>query len=93
MRKPVRDLKPGDMYSAVLLVEQLIQRVRADEIEEARDWADSVRSSAECLWFEVEKVEKLRDDRVLICGYPFNVPAMPADEVMIKEDWKPWSTK
>jgi hypothetical protein len=93
MRKPVRDLKPGDMYDAVLLVEQLIERVRADEIEEARDWAESVRSSAWCLWFEVEKVEAFRDGRVIIFGHPFNVPALLTDEVSIKEDWKPWSTK
>ena len=76
MEKRAFDLVEGDCYDATPLVELLLERISADDVSELRAFADGARAAAECMWFEVESVERtVYGDRCVVYGHPFNLPA------------------
>lgn len=86
MKKRAFDLQEGDHYNADPLVELLLEQVSADDIEELQVFADSARATAECMWFEVESVERtVYGDRCVVYGHPFNLPANEDTVVEVRE--------
>lgn len=75
MLKRVKDLTAGDYYDAYPLCEGQLEPFGTD----ARD--DSIWVAAECIYFEVEEVERMRDGNYVIWGEPHNMTAN-GDEVV-----------
>lgn len=82
----IDQLKEGDCYDATPLVEYLLEQISADSVSELRDFAESARRAAECIYFEVESVERSAyGDRYVVYGYPFNLPAKEGMTVELRE--------
>jgi len=82
----VSSLKEGDVFDATPLVEYLLEQISADSVTELREFAESARAAAECVYFEVESVERgVYGDRYVVYGYPFNLPAREGMTVELRE--------
>ncbi len=84
MLKRVKDLVKGDCYDAWPLCEGQLKPFGTDEMD------DSVWTVAECLYFEVEDVEKHPSGYYVIWGQPYNMTA-DGDEVValyVKRGWE-----
>lgn len=82
----VNELKPGDSFDATPLVECLLEQISADDIPELREFAESARAAAECVFFEVESVERsVYGERYVVYAHPFNLPAREGMTVELRE--------
>lgn len=82
MLKRVKDLVQGDYYDAAPLCEGCLKPFGAEEFD------DSVWVAAECLYFEVDSVEKKPDGGYVIWGEPYNMEA-DGDEI-VAVDVRSW---
>ena len=71
----VDQLKEGDNFDATPLVEHLLEQISADSVRELKEFADSARAAAECIYFEVDRVERTVYGDYVVYAYPFNLPA------------------